>query len=146
MISYKKAEQKDLNEIMDAISDVEISQQEESKKIITERIAQNQLLCVLLDNNIIGFLGWGTKFQSNSEYWYLEQITIQKEYRGKGIGQNFVKYFLQFCRNNKVKKIFAHVQKHNEKSSKMFSNTGWVINTELDKNKTNEITIEFIFK
>ena len=70
---------------MKVISDAEISKQNESKKIITERIEQNQLLCVLLENKIIGFIGWDVKFQNNSEFWYLEQITIQKDYRGKGI-------------------------------------------------------------
>jgi uncharacterized protein YqgV (UPF0045/DUF77 family) len=46
----------------------------------------------------------------------------------------------------KIKKIFAHVQKHNEKSLKMFLNTGWIINNEQDKNTKNEITIEFDLK
>ncbi|MDO8729069.1 MAG: GNAT family N-acetyltransferase [bacterium] len=146
MISYRKSDQNDLDEIMDVISDIEISQQDESKKIINERVTQNQLLCVFLYNKIIGFIGWNTKFQNNPEFWYLEQITIQKNYRGKGIGQNFVKYFLQFCRDKKVKKIFAHIQEHNKKSLKMFLNTGWIINTESDKNKLHEITIEFYLK
>ena len=143
MISYKKAEQKDLGEIMEVISDVKTSKQEESKKIITERIEQGQLLCVVADNKIIGFLGWNKDFQSNPEYWYLEQITIQKDYRGKGIGQNFVKYFLQICHDEKVKKLYAHVQKHNIRSLKMFSNVGGKINTELDGCVQGEITVEF---
>jgi N-acetylglutamate synthase-like GNAT family acetyltransferase len=143
MISYKKATREDLDEIMKVISDAEISKQNESKKIITERIEQNQLLCVLLENKIIGFIGWDVKFQNNSEFWYLEQITIQKDYRGKGIGQNFVKYFLQICHNEKVKKLYANVQEHNSRSLKMFLNVGGKINTESDKNMRGEITVEF---
>jgi N-acetylglutamate synthase-like GNAT family acetyltransferase len=143
MISYKKAKWEDLDGIMEVISDVEISKQEESKKIITERIEQDQLLCVVADNKIIGFLGWDTRFQNNHEYWYLEQITIQKDYRDKGVGQNFVKYFLQICRDGKVKKLYAHVQECNNRSLKMFLNAGGKINTESDKCVQGEITVEF---
>lgn len=143
MISYKKARQKDLKEIINVINDIEISQQKESENIIKKRILQNQLICVCFDKKIIGFLGWAVEFQNSPEYWYLEQITIQKDYRNKGIGQNFIKYFLQFCPNNKIKKIFAHVEEHNKRSLKMFLNTGWIINKERDKNMKNEITMEF---
>lgn len=143
MISYRKAEQGDLEEIMDVIKDVEISQQKESRDKIIDRISKSQLLCCVSDNKIIGFLGWDTKFKNNPEHWYLEQITIQKDYRGKGIGQNFVKYFLQICSDKKVEKLYAHVQKHNSHSLKMFLNVGGIINTEPDKSVPNEITVEF---
>ena len=145
MISYRKAEQEDLDEIMEVINDISSEDREESREKIIDRISKDQLLCSALDNKIIGFLGWDTKFQDNLEYWYLEQITIHPDYRGKGIGQNFVKYFLDFCREQKVKKLFAHVQKHNERSLNMFLNTGWTVNTEFDKKVRDEITIEFSF-
>ncbi len=143
MISYKKAEQKDLEEIMQVMDDVDLKSQEESREKIMDRISGNQLLCCLLDDKIIGFLGWDIKFQDNPEYWYLEQITIQKNYREQGIGKLFVLYFLDFCKNNKVKKIYAHVQDQNNRSLKMFLNTGWKINSDSDKKKDKEITIEF---
>jgi N-acetylglutamate synthase-like GNAT family acetyltransferase len=143
MISYKKAEMEDLDKIMEIISDVEISKQEKSKIIIKERTEQESLLCVIADNKIIGFLGWNKNFQNNPECWYLEQITIQKDYRSKGIGKNFVKYFLQICQDEKVKKLYAHVQEHNDRSLKMFLSVGGKINTESDKYVQGEITIEF---
>jgi N-acetylglutamate synthase-like GNAT family acetyltransferase len=146
MISYRKAEQEDLDEIMEVINDVSPEDKKESKKKIVERISDNQLLCVVSDNKISGFLGWDTKFQDNSEYWYLEQITIHPDYRGKGIGQNFVKYFLQMCRDEKVKKIFAHVQKHNSRSLNMFLKVGWTINEEVDKAVPEETTMDYNFK
>lgn len=145
MIDYKIARQEDSDEIMEVINDVDIEDRKQSRNKIVERISVNQLLCVLEDDKIIGFLGWDTKFQDNPEYWYLEQITIHPDYRGKGIGQNFVKYFLDICREAKVKKIFAHVQDHNERSFNMFLKVGWTINTESDKKVRDEITIEFSF-
>lgn len=143
MIHYRKAEQKDLNEIMGVISDVDLKSQEESREKIINRISKEQLLCCISDDKIIGFLGWDTKFLDNTEHWYLEQVTVQKDYRDKGIGQDFVKYFLDLCRGKKVKKLYAHVQEHNTRSLKMFLNTGGIINTELDKSVPNEITVEF---
>ncbi|MEK7634886.1 MAG: GNAT family N-acetyltransferase [Patescibacteria group bacterium] len=143
MINYKEAKTEDLEEIMEVINDVDLKSQEESREKIIDRISKDQLLCAISDNKIIGFLGWDTKFQDNPEHWYLEQITIHKDYRGRGVGQNFVKYFLDVCRNEKVKKLYAHVQEHNTQSLKMFLNTGGIINTEADKSVPNEITIEF---
>lgn len=143
MISYRKAEQEDLDEIMDIINDVDLKHQKESRAKIIDRISESQLLCCLSDNKIIGFLGWDTKFQNNPRHWYLEQITTQKDYRGKGIGSNFVKYFLQICSDKKIKKLYAHIQEHNIQSLKMFLNAGVIINTDPDKSVPNEITFEF---
>jgi len=50
---------------------------------------------------------------------------------------------LQICRDEKVKKLYAHVQENNNRSLKMFLNVGGKINTESDKNVKGEITIEF---
>jgi len=143
MIHYRKAEQKDLNEIMGVISDVNESDSKKSRDKIIDRISKDQLLCCVYDDKIIGFLGWDTKFQNNHEHWYLEQITIQKDHGSKGIGSNFVKYFLDMCRNEKVKKLYAHIQEHNSQSLKMFLNAGGTINTEPDKSVPDEITVEF---
>ena len=145
MISYRKAEQEDLDEIMDIINDVDLKHQKESRAKIIDRISKDQLLCCISDNKIIGFLGWDTKFHNNPEHWYLEQITIQKDCGRKGIGQDFVKYFLKMCRDKKVKKLYAHVQEHNAQSLKMLLNTGGMINTDSDKSVPNEITVEFSF-
>ena len=143
MISYKKAGQKDLNDIMKVISDVDSKHQEESREKIIDRISKGQFLCCIFDKKIIGFLGWDIKFHNSPNYWYLEQITIQKDYRGKGIGQDFVKYFLKMCKDEKVKKLYAHVQEHNTSSLQMFLNTGGIINTDPDKNISKEITITY---
>lgn len=145
MTTIRKAEIKDLDEIMDVINDVSEEAQKESKEKISKRISEGQLLCCLDNNKIIGFLGWDTKYKENPDNWYLEQITIHKDYRGQGIGKELVRYFLNFCRKNRIKKIYAHVQNHNERSLKMFLNTGWKINDDSGKRVDKEITIEFIF-
>lgn len=143
MTNYRKAEKEDMGEIMKVISDVSLHDRKESEKKITDRISDGQLLCCVLDDKIVGFLGWDTKFKDYSDCWYLEQITIQKGYRGKGIGQDFIKYFLQICRESRTKKLLAHVQEHNTRSLKMFLNVGGIINKDTDKNVSGEITIEF---
>ncbi|MFA7216684.1 MAG: GNAT family N-acetyltransferase [Candidatus Paceibacterota bacterium] len=139
----RKAKIKDLSEIMDVIRDVNEKAQQESKEIIVKRISEEQLLCYELDQKIIGFLGWDNKYKEDFDNWYLEQITVHKDYRGQGVGKKFILYFLDFCRKNGVKKVYGNVQEHNERSLKMFLNTGWIINKEKDKNTKNEITIEF---
>lgn len=140
----RKAKTEDLNEIMNVICDVSEKEQKESKEKILKRISDDQLLLCCLDNDkVIGFLGWNSKFQHNSNNWYLEQITLHKDYRGQGIGKELVRYFMDLCRKNGVKKVYAHVQEHNERSLKMFLDTGWKINNDSDKKVDKEITIEF---
>lgn len=145
MIIIRKAEAEDLVGIMDVISDVDKEAQKESREKISKRISEEQLLCYEIDQKIVGFLGWDNKYKGNADNWYLEQITIHKDHRGQGIGKEFVLYFLDFCRKNGVKKVYAHVQEHNTRSLKMFSNTGWKINTNPNDKVDKEITIEFDF-
>lgn len=145
MTTIRKAKTEDLEGIMEVISDVGEEAQKESKEKISKRISEDQLLIYEIDGKIIGFLGWDAKHQNNPDNWYLEQITIHKDYRGQGIGKELVRYFLDFCRKNGVKKVYAHVQDHNERSLKMFLNTGWKINNFSDKKTDKEKTIEFVF-
>lgn len=144
MLTIREAKEKDLNEIMEVISDVSEEAQKESKEKILKRISEDQLLIYEIDGTTIGFLGWDAKYQNNPDSWYLEQITIHKDYRGQGIGKELVRYFLDLCRKNGVKKVYAHVQEHNERSMRMFLSTGWKINNDPDKITDKETTIEFV--
>lgn len=145
-MTIRKAEAEDLDGIMVVISDVNEEAQKESKEKISERISEDQLLIYEIDQKIIGFLGWNSKYQNNPDNWYLEQITIHKDYRGQGIGKDFIRYFLDFCRKNGVKKVYAHVQDHNTPSLNMFLNTGWEINDDLDKKADKEKRLNFLFE
>lgn len=140
----RKAETEDLNGIMEVISDVNEEAQKESKEKISERISEDQLLIYEIDGTTIGFLGWDSKYQNNTDNWYLEQITIQRDFRRQGIGKELVRYFLDFCRKNGIKEVYAHVQNHNERSLRMFLSTGWKINNDPDKITDKETTIEFV--
>lgn len=146
MTIIRKAEIKDLDGIMEVILDISEEAQQESKEKILKRISEEQLLCYEIDQKIVGFLGWDNKYKENPDNWYLEQITVHKDYRGQGIGKEFVRYFLDLCGKNEIKKVYAHVQEHNERSLKMFINTDWKINTDSDKKINKETTIEFNFK
>ena len=59
------------------------------------------------------------------------------------MGKDFMNYFLQLCRDSKVKKLYAHIQSHNERSLRMFLSVDCTINSDADKSIPNEITVEF---
>lgn len=126
-MNYKIPTENDLGLLMDVISDVSFENQEKSKEIIKERISQGQILCAFEENKIAGFAGWNKNFDNNPAWIYLEQITIKKEYRGKGFGQKLLKNFIYLFNDRKIEKIFAHVQNHNEASMNLFVNYGWVV-------------------
>lgn len=140
MISYHLATQNDLDQILEVINDVSIKIQEESRSIIIVRISQNQMLCILDNNKIIGFIGWITNYRENPEFLFIEQITIKNTYRNRGIGQNTIRYFLNMSKEFGYKKIFAEVEPHNKPSMNMFIKTGWK-NSELNST-SDDILIE----
>lgn len=144
-LTYKKAEPGDLEKIMEVVSDLDQKIQEESRGKIAEKIKSSQLLCAVLDGEIIGFLGWQTDYKDNPEHWYLEQITIKKDQRNKGFGREFVKYFLEVCKNANIKKLFGHIENHNTPSLKMFAAAGATLNPNPDKSMSQETTLEFNF-
>lgn len=144
MIKYRYTKSTDIDGIMEMIKITNPDFVEESMKTIKDRMLKEQILCCTFDNKIVGILGWSINYNNNLNYWFLEQITIHPEYRNKGIGKDFVDYFINICKENKVKKMFGRIDESNIKSQKMFSKViGFKINTDLDKKVDNEITFEF---
>jgi N-acetylglutamate synthase-like GNAT family acetyltransferase len=125
MLSYRFATTNDIDEIMLVISDVKTDIQEKSKIIINNRVLQNQILCILEDDKIIGFIGWNKNYENNSKFLFIEQITIKSSYRHRGIGQKTIRYFLDMSKELGYKKIFSTVEPHNNISMNMFLKTGW---------------------
>ena len=80
--------------------------------IVAERDSQIQIL---------GLLYFERKFfdTANNNNWFLTQITVKEDFRGKGIGEKLQAYFLQFARQNGAKKVFADIGESNIPSLKL---------------------------
>ena len=139
---FRYSEFNDILELIKVIDDVEIETKEKSRNILLERIKQNQLISAILENKIIGFIGWSKNYNNNNQDWFIEQITIHKDYRRQGVGLNLLNYFLNVCKLEGINVVYATVQKHNEKSLNMFKKAGGDIIEKSEKENLIRISIK----
>lgn len=141
-VLFRYSELNDIPELMKVIDDVEIETKEKSRNVLLERIGQKQLVTVILENKIIGFIGWSKNYNNNNQAWFIEQITIHKDYRRHGTGLNLINYFLNVCKLEGINVVYATVQKHNEKSLNMFKKAGGDIIEKSEKENVIRISIK----
>ncbi len=89
------------------------------RKKLFEQTRRKLVFCAEQDRKIVGILYWQPKFLERKNKWYLEQITVVKTMRKRGIGAGLLKHFLAYARSKKVEKIFADVQTWNYASLAM---------------------------
>ena len=104
-------------------------------------LIKKQLVFIAEQNNVVvGLLYWRTEFLGRFNQWYLEQITVRNDARGKGIGVRLLRYFLGFAKEKGVEKVFADIHNDNYTSLQMALNAGGLISGSISgiNNKTND--------
>lgn len=122
--TFRYSKVNDIPELLKVIDTVKIEEKKKSKKILLQRTQQKQLICILLENSIVGFIGWSKNHNNNDRAWFIEQITIDKDFRRRGFGLCLLNYFLHICRCENIHTVFANVTNNNEKSLNMFKKVG----------------------
>lgn len=140
-ISFHYPEDHDIPRLIEILGDIDALEQERSKKMISERITQKQIACVDIDNKIIGFIGWSKRHDNNDKAWFIEQITIDNNFRKKGIGSILLNYFLTICKNENIDSVFATVQKDNIASTAMFQKACGIITNYSEDTNLIEIAV-----
>ncbi len=79
----------------------------------------NSFFIIKEADRIIG-LGWGFVSQSNRNIFFLWQIGVLKEFRGKNIANRLIEKLIKFAKDNNCKKVHATVETGNIASWKMF--------------------------
>jgi len=75
-----------------------------------------------INKKIIGF---AISKKNNNSYGWLERNYIEKEYRGKGIGKEFVNKRMEWLKRNKVKNIYTKIFLNNKISKNNLKNFGF---------------------
>jgi len=129
---------------------------EQSYRMINERmfkeiIPKKLVMCAVVYKQIVGLLYWRTQFLGRSNQWYLEQITVDKKWRGKGVGLALLGHFLTYAKNQKVEKVFGDVHNDNIASLKMTLAAGALISGFIEgvgktKQKDERVIIRFELK
>lgn len=96
-------------------------------------INSNNILVAEKENNIIGLLYWEEKFFSKGR-WFLTQITIDENYRRKGIGEMLLKYFFDFAKKQGIKEVYADIRASNNPSVNLVKKLGAIQVGSIDLN------------
>jgi GNAT superfamily N-acetyltransferase len=81
------------------------------------------------DGKIIGYFCGGISerlfYRKKAKYARLDNMLIDKKFRGKNLGTKLVKNFMEWCKKNKVDYISVDVSSGNEKSVNFYKKK-WV--------------------
>ncbi|WP_169752676.1 GNAT family N-acetyltransferase [Campylobacter mucosalis] len=112
------AEYENLSEAVDIDENVFISH------IFKRELAH--VLVALNDENIVGYALFFYSFSTflGRSGIYLEDLYIKKEFRGRGIGLNFIKELAKICRDEGLGRLEWECLDWNEPSIKFYENLG----------------------
>ncbi len=85
----------------------------------------------VIENNgkIIGYLCGGISsklsFRKKAKYAELENMLIEKKFRGKGLGAKMTKDFLKWCKRNKVDYVSVTASAKNESALQFYKKQGF---------------------
>ncbi|MCK4355230.1 GNAT family N-acetyltransferase [Candidatus Parcubacteria bacterium] len=104
-----------------------------TKKYFQERITKKNGFIEVVENNkkIIGYLCGGISEQSfylyrqKAKYARLDEMLIDKKFRGKNLGTKLVKDFVKWCEKNKVDYISVTASVGNKKSLNFYRKLGF---------------------
>ncbi len=114
-----------------------------NEKIIKNRVESylkyNKMIIAKENNKIVGVLQWHIKENPQSGVVEFEEIFVNKELRGKGIGSKLVDFAIKdvkeyFISNNlKSRKIFLFTNKNNIPARKLYEKYGFKFIAELNE-------------
>lgn len=126
----RKYEEKDLDIIMKIWQEENINAHnfiskkywENNYEYVKSILPKAEILVYTINENIIGFIGLNDN--------YIEGIFIKKDFQGKGIGTELLKYLMK-----EKEELSLRVYEKNSKAIKFYTNNSFKIKTkELDKN------------
>ncbi|MEX2690289.1 MAG: GNAT family N-acetyltransferase [Candidatus Njordarchaeales archaeon] len=78
-----------------------------------------------LNGEIVGVLELDYIILENEKHAQIGYIFTNPDFWGQGIGRKMVEYVEKYLRNEKIKSIWAVVEKNNERSKRLFINHGY---------------------
>jgi Acetyltransferases len=152
-ISVRKAEARDLDEIIKLLKqlheaeypiekEITSNMKETSDYFIEKNIKKLKIemrkgfknkkelhIIAELNNKVVGYLNGlvGTHYSKKKKYSYLDQIVIDNKYRKKGIAQKLMFEFEKFAKQKKANHITLAMFSENEKAMNLYKKEGYKI-------------------
>ena len=88
-------------------------------------------VCKVTDNDkIVAFLSIEVHHEEDEEYIYLDDLSVTKSYRNKGIGTSLIKKSEEYAKEIGIHSIYFHVEKSNVSAFRLYKRLGYTINEE----------------
>ena len=78
--------------------------------------------------SIIGYAHLDKDLKDEYKIWF--GIYVLEDFQSKGYGKTIINYIFQYCRLNKIEKIYLSVDKDNEKALIMYQKNNFIIESE----------------
>lgn len=153
-LKFKKATEMDASTLLSFIKKIAVYEEmlddvtatEESLKESIFKNNRAEALLIEFNNNVVGYIIYFFNFSTfiGREGLYLEDIYIDPEYRGKGIGKEAFEILVHIAKNNKCERMEWVCLDWNKPSLEFYNSIGakqlneWIIHR-LDKNALDKI-------
>lgn len=126
-LQFRLAKPTDIKTLVEINIDDDEDYRTINQKMFRELVKSKLVLVALENKEIVGLLYWRPDFLGRFNQWYLKQVTVRKDARGKGVGVQLLNYFLNFAKKKKVEKVFGDIHNDNYPSLNMALNAGALI-------------------
>lgn len=100
------------------------------KEYFKDRIVKNDGFAEVAENKgriigyIVGGLSKGLSFRRKAQYAELENMLIEKKFRGRSLGTKLTKNFLNWCKRNKVNYVSVRASAQNKTAINFYKSLG----------------------
>ncbi|MEO7046947.1 MAG: GNAT family N-acetyltransferase [Ferruginibacter sp.] len=140
MIQIRKATIEDLKFIYELFDKYRVfyekeSDKEKAKEFISERLTLNDsqfFVAETYNKNLIGFVQLYPIFSSTrmQRLWLLNDLFVEKEYRGKGISKQLIEISKDFCKQTKSCGLILETAKTNIVGNELYPKVGFSLDNE----------------
>lgn len=140
MIEVRKATIEDLNLVVELFDRYRVFYEKESDKEKVERfiferlkIDDSQIFVAETDNrNLVGFVQLYPVFSSTKmqRLWLLNDLFVNKEYRGKGISKQLIEISKSLCKQTNACGLILETAKTNVIGNELYPKEGFSLDTE----------------
>ena len=134
----RKATIEDLEQLSELLDQYRVWYHKESdlegaKQFLSERFQKNQseIFTAESEGRLVGFTQLYPLFSSTrmKNYWLLNDLYVNENYRGKGFSKALIEEAKQLCRSNKACGVLLETDKTNDIGNQLYPRSDFELNT-----------------
>jgi GNAT superfamily N-acetyltransferase len=101
---------------------------EEGKSYFSDLIKNHYVIVALIDNSIVGYLAGSIEEKGSYvevQYGEINNMLVNDEYRGYGIGKSLINNFKEYCKTNNISNIKVVASYKNKNAIEFYHKNGF---------------------